>query len=326
LDELAFFRGSEGNPVDLEMLRSVRPTLATTGGRLIILSSPYGQSGALWDLHRRHFGQDDARVLVWQGSAPEMNPTLPRDYLERMAEDDPEAYRAEVLGEFRAGVATLFDPERLDAVVVRGVRERPPRAGARYVGFADPSGGRADKFTVAIAHAEGDTAVLDAVRAWAPPFNPSGVIAEAAALLRSYAITQIQGDRYSGEFVAEGFRGQGIRYEPSPLDRSAIYLELLPRVNAGAVELLDLSELLRELRGLERRRGASGRDRVDHMPGAHDDLANAAAGALLALQQPHSAATVTVARRDWWHTVSRRTRLAVGTRFVVDRRPDPWTA
>jgi hypothetical protein len=34
-------------------------------------------------------------------------------------------------------------------------------------------------------------------------------------------------------------------------------------------------------RALERRRRASGRDVVDHLPGAHDDVANAAAGALV---------------------------------------------
>jgi hypothetical protein len=38
--------------------------------------------------------------------------------------------------------------------------------------------------------------------------------------------------------------------------------------------------LLRELRGLERRRGTSGRDRVDHRAGQHDDRANSAALAL----------------------------------------------
>jgi len=44
--------------------------------------------------------------------------------------------------------------------------------------------------------------------------------------------------------------------------------------------------LLRELRGLERRRSSAGRDRVDHRPGAHDDLANAVAGAIVkAFQQ-----------------------------------------
>ena len=59
-------------------------------------------------------------------------------------------------------------------------------------------------------------------------------------------------------------------------------------MNAGTVELPDLPELLRELRGLERRRGSSGRDRVDHRPGSHDDLANATAGvvSLLAAHDP----------------------------------------
>jgi hypothetical protein len=39
-DELAFFRSREGFPTDVEMLRALRPTLATTGGKLIVLSSP----------------------------------------------------------------------------------------------------------------------------------------------------------------------------------------------------------------------------------------------------------------------------------------------
>jgi hypothetical protein len=68
LDKLGFYRNAEGNPQDVEMLRAVRPTLATTGGRLVILSSPAGQQGALWDLYRGHFARDAAPVHVWRGS------------------------------------------------------------------------------------------------------------------------------------------------------------------------------------------------------------------------------------------------------------------
>src|SRR5262249_51971477 len=146
----------------------------TTGGRLIILSSPYGQAGSLWDLHRLHFGRDDSSVLVWQASAPDMNPCLPKDYLDRMAQDDPDAYRSEVLGEFRIGLATFFDPAAIAACVSEGVRERPRVAGVHYRAFCDPSGGRGDPFAVAIAHYDGKRVVLDAIRAWSPPFNPSG--------------------------------------------------------------------------------------------------------------------------------------------------------
>jgi hypothetical protein len=128
VDELAHFTATDGRPTDREMLRVARGRVATTGGRVIILSSPYGQAGALWDLYRQHYGREESATLVWQASAPDMNPTLPRDYLERMAQDDPEAYRSEVLGEFRAGLSALFDAEALEGCVDRGVRERLPEA------------------------------------------------------------------------------------------------------------------------------------------------------------------------------------------------------
>jgi hypothetical protein len=47
---------------------------------------------------------------------------------------------------------------------------------------------------------------------------------------------------------------------------------------SGGVELLDDPKLPKELRSLERRRGPSGRDRVDHRRGEHDDRANSVAG------------------------------------------------
>ena len=49
--------------------------------------------------------------------------------------------------------------------------------------------------------------------------------------------------------------------------------------------LVDDDRLVRQLIGLERRTGrGTGRDIIDHPPGAHDDLANAAAGALVMAQ------------------------------------------
>lgn len=284
--ELAFFRNSENQPTDTEMLRAARPCLATTGGRLLILSSPYGQAGALWNLHRKHYGRDDASVLIWQASAPDMNPTLPADYLERMKQDDPEAYRSEVLGEFRQGLTVFFDPDAVLSCVADGMREHPPVPGQSYYAFTDPaSGSGQDRFAVALAHPEGERLSLDVVRAWNPPFNPSGVIAEAAALLKAYGCYSTRGDKYAPGFVKEGFASHNIRYDFSEKDRSALYLECLPLVNAQQAVLLDLPDLIRELRGLERHRGPSGRDRVDHAPGQHDDQANCACGALLLASQ-----------------------------------------
>jgi hypothetical protein len=283
LDELGFYVSTDGRPTDAEMLRVARGRLATTGGKLIVISSPYGQAGALYDLHRRHFGRDESTTLVWQASAPTMNPTLPADYLAKMREEDPDAALSEVEGEFRMGLSTFLDPDILADLVPEGVHEVAPESGVQYRGYVDAaSGSGKDAFAVGIAHRYGTVATLDAIRAWRPPFNPSGVIDEAAELLRRYGVRKVSGDRYAPGFVSEGFRARGVAYEPAERTTSEMYLDFLPLVNSGSVWLLDNVDLLRELRGLERRRGTSGRDRIDHRPGAHDDRAVAAAGALVA--------------------------------------------
>lgn len=308
VDELAFFTATDGRPTDREMLRVVRGRVATTGGKVIVLSSPYGQLGTLYDLHRRHYGRDTG-TLVWQASAPTMNPALGEDYLTRMRDEDPEAALSEVEGQFRAGLSTFLDPEVIADAVEAGVRERAPVQGTRYHGYVDAaSGSGRDSFAVGIAHRDGERAVLDVTRAWRPPFNPSGVIAEAAELFRRYGLHQVSGDRYAPGFVAEGFRAANLTYEAAPRTTSETYLELLPLANAGAVVLLDDDRLLSELRGLERRRGTSGRDRVDHRPGSHDDRAIAAAGALVAAAERPAV----VRRFGAWGRENDRPTYAVG--------------
>jgi hypothetical protein len=291
LDELGFYITSEGRPTDAEMLRVARGRVATTSGKVIVISSPYTSAGTLFDLYQRHHGVEDSPVLIWQSDAQSMNPLLTHDYLERMREEDPEGALAEVDGQFRTGVAALFDYEAVAACVEAGVRERPPVApswlrGQRierphYCAFVDAaSGSGKDSFACAVAHPDGERVVLDCVRAWKPAFNPSGVIGECSDVVKRYGLREVTGDRFAAGFVLEGFRMNGITYRASDRDRSTLYLDLLPMINAGSVVLLDVPELLRELRGLERRRGTSGRDKVDHRPGSHDDQANACAGAL----------------------------------------------
>src|SRR4029453_17885011 len=67
--------------------------------------------------------------------------------------------------------------------------------------------------------------------------------------------------------------------------KSQLYLDLMPLVNSTACVLLDDERLVRQLISLERRTGrGTGRDIIDHPPGGHDDVANAAAGALVMAQ------------------------------------------
>jgi hypothetical protein len=63
--------------------------------------------------------------------------------------------------------------------------------------------------------------------------------------------------------------------------KSDIYRDMLPLLNSRKCELLDNRRLISQLHGLERRTARGGRDSIDHSPGAHDDIANAVAGALV---------------------------------------------
>jgi hypothetical protein len=121
-DEIAFWRSEESANPDAEILHAVRPTLATSGGPLICISSPYARRGALWDAYRRFYGPEgDPMVLVAQGASRDFNPDLPQSVVDKALARDPLANKAEFLAEFRTDVESLLTIETVNAVIDPGV-------------------------------------------------------------------------------------------------------------------------------------------------------------------------------------------------------------
>ena len=280
-DELAFWRSEDSANPDTEILRALRPALATTGGLLAAISSPHAKRGELYSTFKRHYGPTGDRLIV-VAKAPSltMNPALSPRVVERAFEADPEAASAEYGAEFRGDIGVFIARDVLEACVARGVTVRPPIENVNYFAFADPSGGSSDSMTLAIAHREGERTVLDCVVERKAPFSPDSVVSEFAATLKAYRIAMVMGDRYAGEWPRERFSANEIRYEPAEKNKSEIYLAFLPMLNSGRVDLLDLPRMISQFLGLERRTSRAGRDTVDHSPGAHDDVANAVAGVI----------------------------------------------
>ena len=134
----------------------------------------------------------------------------------------------------------------------------------------------------------------------------------------AYGITSVTGDRYGGEWPREQFRKHGIRYDCSALTASAIYLEALPLLNAGRVELLDDPKLTAQLVALERRTSRGGKDTVSHPPLGHDDSANSACGAMvLAKAKPR-------AKIDFAAQTFIGRSYADGLFINADRNPTSW--
>jgi hypothetical protein len=282
-DEQAFWSADDSgaNP-DSEVIAAIKPAmLSIPGSMLFMASSPYSRRGVLWDEYRKSFGKDESRTLVWQASTLTMNPKAPQDLINEMYESDPGRAAAEYGAQFRTDVESFISREAVDAVTATGVFELPPMLPFDYVAFVDPSGGSSDSMTLAIAHREGDRAVLDAIREAKPPFSPESVVEEFSKLLKQYSIKTVVGDRYAGLWPRERFYVHGIEYQCSEKPVSDLYRDLLPLINSKQVELLEHPKMIAQLCALERRTARGGKDSISHPPSGHDDLANTVAGVLV---------------------------------------------
>jgi hypothetical protein len=92
------------------------------------------------------------------------------------------------------------------------------------------------------------------------------------------------GDHYGGEFIKEPFRRHGIDYEVCRQPKSDRFRDMLP----SHINLPRHDRLIAQIAGLERRVSRAGRGSIDHAPGAHDDIANAAAGVVATLATANS--------------------------------------
>jgi hypothetical protein len=282
-DEVAFWRSDESANPDEEILAALRPGLSNIPGAMLLLaSSPYAKRGALWKAFKTHFARDDSRVLVWRGTTAEMNPIIDPAIIAEAYEDDPASAAAEYGAEFRNDVGAFVPRAVVEACVVPGRYELPYASGNHYRAFLDAAGGSGqDSMTLSISHREGDMAVLDVSRERKPPFSPDEVVKEFSEIMKSYRVSRAESDKWGGDWVGEAFRNQGITVTPSAKPKSDIYREILPELNSGRVELLDIPKLIAQAIGLERRTARGGRDSIDHPPGGHDDVFNSTAGALL---------------------------------------------
>ncbi|MFC1580014.1 terminase large subunit domain-containing protein [Thermodesulfobacteriota bacterium] len=276
-DEIAFWMVDGASP-DSEILSAVRPGMATIPtSKLIVISSPYARKGVLYEHHRDHFGKNNSDILVWQAPTRLMNPAIDQDFIDREVEKDPSAARAEYFAEFRMDIETFLSMEAVTACCgLPG--DLAPRPQFAYRGFVDSSGGRSDAFTLGIGHQENAMLVVDVVRAWEPPFDPSDVVEAIAEILRHYRLDMVTGDRYGAAWVESAFEKCGIRYLPCDKAKSDLYLNLEGYINTQQIQLPEDEKLVNELAALERRRGRQGKDVVDHPPRGRDDRANVVAG------------------------------------------------
>jgi hypothetical protein len=274
---------------DEEVVGAAEPSLSMCpdGGLMALWSSVHRKRGYAYRKFKQLFGNDAAEAddLVWVAPSAAMNPRLPQLVVDRALNEDPAKARAEFLSQWREDLSDWCPLDAIEACTDRGVFERPARPGINYVAWADAAGGTGqDSFALAIAH-RGAPYQLDLIREVKPRFIPAQVVADFAKILKAYKITKVHGDKYAGGFHANEWACHGIKFMPAEREHSTSenYLRLLPMVLAGRVSLIDHTTLRNQLSSLERRVGTGERETVIHPQhaNAHDDVATAAAGAIV---------------------------------------------
>jgi hypothetical protein len=308
VEEAAFLQADERSAKpDAEILRAIRPGLARVpASLLVVLSSPWARRGELWKAEKAYGatgGSEDGHVVYVRAGTTELNPLFDRTAIDRAFGSDAISARTEYGAEFRADIENFVSLETIERCTVDGRTSLPLLANMKYFGFVDVSGGSGgDSAVLAIAHHDPrtDARVLDAIVEMKPPFEPSRMAEQFARVLRSYGLTRVVGDAYAAGWSVEAFRKCGIVYEKAPHTKSELYILGLPMLTNGTAVLLDNEALRNQLLSLERRASrGTGRENVDHPPGGHDDVANAAMGALVLVDQAQAKKGSLVVTHSW---------------------------
>jgi hypothetical protein len=289
-DEVAIWRDESSATPDVEVYRAVLPaSLLTTKGMLIGISTGYRRVGLLYQKHRDYFGQDNADMLVVQGSTQAFNNTIDQADIDAQVAADPVSAVSEWGGGFRDDLSSYLADDLIDAAIdTDRPLELPPQEGVVYVAFVDAAAGasdRGDAYTLAIGHQDGENFVVDLVRGVLGKYDPHVVTEQYAALLRQYHIRTVTGDNYASQWVSQYWRKAGFEYQKSPWDKSELYIDVLPLFSGHRVRMPNHPRTIRELRLLERTTGSRGNDVVNHpKSGGHDDHSNVACGVLCLLK------------------------------------------
>lgn len=247
LEEVALFgEMAAGAVVTGEELLRAGETRLVPGSQGWIISSPFGPTGLLWDLHRLHFGSP-GRVLVVHAPTVAMNTAFDPAMVDAIRARDPDAAAREYDARWLDASSSLLSATSVDRCTRAAPETLPFEAGHYYSAAMDPAT-RGNSWTLVIGTRKrfltgAEKVVKDViVRAcqWtgskSDPLDPEVVLREMAVELRAYGLTEVWSDDYGTDFVRKLAYNAGIDLHQEKLSavEGAKALEL--RVESNTIE------------------------------------------------------------------------------------------
>ena len=300
-DEIAHALDTEGgNAAGGSLYQSLSPATAQFGklGKILMLSSPWIQSGIFWDLFKQASGGSFPNMQVRQEPSWEMNPTLSPEFLDLERARDPELFNVEYGANFSQSLSTLLTGDLIESAINYERSVLPPQAkfkGQYYLSL-DPAKGNRDKYTAIIVHYDADRLIVDKWHefqsTWGEGQKRQVNIAEVENWIieqdQLYGFAEVVLDQYNSAATIQRLSGRLKICEltwtaPSKTEAFSKFRELF---NAGNMELYPHPKANQQIRNLSVIYRASGQWTVTGGTGAGvDDFPSALAGAVLAARQ-----------------------------------------
>lgn len=285
LDESAFFR-DEGYAVnDIELYKAVSPRVLP-GGQVIIASTPWAESGLLYDLFKSNYGHPVTALAAHAPTLVMHDSAFTRDIVEAERLRDPDNARREFDAQFMtSGTGQFFDSNAIKSAT-QGYDVEVCQRNSRYrYAVGVDLGFKSDSSACVVVEFDGEAYRIVASHELRPspeaPLLPSEVVACFAGIAKTFGVAHIISDGHYREAIAEHLQTHQLGLIDSPaghIGKVESYARARAVLHEGRCVLPDHPRLLSQLRSVVSRPTSGGGLSISSprkVGGGHGDLVSA---------------------------------------------------
>lgn len=279
-DEFAFFRDDQSAVNDRDLYNALAPRVLT-GGDVVLESTPWSESGVLYELFRDEWGRPQT-ALVAHGPTVLMRPGESKRIDQEFARDPVNAEREFNAAFMSTGTGSFIDSAAL-ARCVDPDHRRPLEPDPQFSAVAAIDlAFSGDASAITIPRVEGNMLMVAHWEEIRPrkgsPLKPSEVIRRFAEVALEHGCRRLYGDRHYAEAAREWLSGTGVSLVTidAGLDAKVKrYQRARTLIEEQKVILPDVPRLLGQLREIRIKAVPGGTWSITHprRGGAHGDLA-----------------------------------------------------
>lgn len=300
-DEIGFWgAGPDSKETDKEIVRAAKPSLLQFGddAMWIELSTPNTKQGVLYEKYENRFNLSPKQVILISPSWVFNNRYRAEDYFD-FWKDDPDNFDREFRANFIDSTGSFFTMEAIEKCVMKNVKAMPPALKKEKVKYscAIDSAFKGDVFAISVVGAHEfrykQYAALGFKGSRLRPVKAFEVAEAVSGLNNTFDFDgKVSGDQYSYQPLREIFATFNLTLIERVFTQTfkhKIYKNLKYVIDNNQIDLLDHQETIKELKQLQVEISTTGKIKIMHPPGGHDDYSDALAIAVYIAKEQNGA-------------------------------------